>query len=164
MQIQIDSREKARAIKSIVAEFDRQGVKHFVSKLFVGDYMSFDNPRLIVDRKQNLTELCGNVCQQHNRFRDEMIRAKEHGIKIIFLCEHGKGIKSLEDIATWSNPRRYKRFYDPKTQGWKMYETKALTGEKLYKILLTIKEKYGCEFLFCDKSQTGRRIIELLRG
>lgn len=45
-----------------------------------------------------------------------------------------------------------------------MYETKALTGEKLYKILLTIKEKYGCEFLFCDKSQTGRRIIELLRG
>lgn len=104
MQIQIDSREKARAIKSIVAEFDRQGVKHFVSKLFVGDYMSFDNPRLIVDRKQNLTELCGNVCQQHNRFRDEMIRAKEHGIKIIFLCEHGKGIRSLEDVATWSNP------------------------------------------------------------
>ena len=37
MNIQIDSREKARAIQKIVAEFDRQGVDHFVSKLYVGD-------------------------------------------------------------------------------------------------------------------------------
>ena len=33
MIIQIDSREKARAIKKIVAEFDSQGIKHPVSKL-----------------------------------------------------------------------------------------------------------------------------------
>ena len=59
MNIQIDSREKARAIRKIVAEFDRQGVDHFVSKLYVGDYMNYDNPRLIIDRKQDLTELCG---------------------------------------------------------------------------------------------------------
>lgn len=83
MNIQIDSREKARAIQKIMAEFDRQGVDHFVSKLYVGDYMNFDNPRLIIDRKQNLTELCSNVCQGHNRFRDEMLRAQEHGIRMI---------------------------------------------------------------------------------
>ena len=56
MIIQIDSREKARAIKNIVAEFDRQGITHPVSKLMVGDYMNYDNPRLIIDRKQNLSE------------------------------------------------------------------------------------------------------------
>ena len=55
MIIQIDSREKARAITKIVAEFDRQNITHPVSKLMVGDYMNYDNPRLIIDRKQNLS-------------------------------------------------------------------------------------------------------------
>ena len=55
MIIQIDSREKAKAIQKIIEEFDRQGIKHPVSKLMVGDYMNYDNPRVIVDRKQNLT-------------------------------------------------------------------------------------------------------------
>lgn len=73
MIIQIDSREKAKAIQKIVAEFDRMGIKHPVSKLMVGDYMNYDNPRLIVDRKQNLTELCSNVCQDHERFRRELL-------------------------------------------------------------------------------------------
>ena len=68
--IQIDSREKARAIVKILHSFDSVGVKHFVSKLPVGDYMNFDSPRLIIDRKQNLLELCGNVCQQHKRFTE----------------------------------------------------------------------------------------------
>lgn len=97
MTIQIDSREKAKAIKKIIATFDSEKVDYFISKLYVGDYMNFDNPRLIVDRKQNLSELCGNVCQQHKRFRDEIIRANEHGIKLIFLCEHGNGIHDILD-------------------------------------------------------------------
>ena len=62
MDIQIDSREKAKAIRKILKTFDDKGINHYTSKLFVGDYMSLDNPRLIIDRKQNLQELCGNVC------------------------------------------------------------------------------------------------------
>ena len=85
MIIQIDSREKAKAIQKIIAEFDRQGIKHPVSKLMVGDYMNYDNPRLIVDRKQNLTELCSNVCQDHDRFRRELMLAQENGIQLIVL-------------------------------------------------------------------------------
>ena len=75
MDIQIDTREKQRAIRKIIKTFDENGVKHFSSKLLVGDYMSLDNPRLIIDRKQNLQELCGNVCQQHERFKKELIKA-----------------------------------------------------------------------------------------
>ena len=44
LTIQIDTREKARAIKKIVAEFEKQGVKHFSSKLYVRDYMSLTIP------------------------------------------------------------------------------------------------------------------------
>jgi len=102
MTIQTDSREKARAIIKILAEFDKQGIQHFVSKLPVGDYMSFDNPRLIIDRKQNLQEVCGNVCQQHKRFTDELKRANTLGIKLIILCEHGPNIKTLADVESWA--------------------------------------------------------------
>ena len=162
MVIQIDSREKARAITSIIKEFDSRGILHPISKLFVGDYMNYDNPRLVVDRKQNLIELCSNVCQDHERFRREIIRANENGIKIVFLCEHGDGIECLEDVIFWDNPRRIKR---KKVGGvWRTYETKATTGKTLYNILTTIKDKYGVEFLFCDKAETGRRIVEILGG
>lgn len=40
MDIQIDTREKQRAIRKIIKTFDDNGVKHFSSKLLVGDYMS----------------------------------------------------------------------------------------------------------------------------
>ena len=97
--IQIDSREHQKVIDGIKKAFDAAGEKWFVSKLYVGDYMNYDNPRLVIDRKQNLSELCGNVCQQHERFRAEIIRANEAGIKLVFLCEHGKGIEKLDDLA-----------------------------------------------------------------
>lgn len=146
--IQIDSREKDRAIKKIVEEFDRQGVKHPVSKLMVGDYMNYDNPRLIVDRKQNLSEVCCNICQGHERFRRELTRAQENEIRLVILVEHGRGIRCLEDVIWWNNPRG----------------GKAMQGEVLYKVMKTQERKYGTKYLFCDKRQTGRRIIEILSG
>lgn len=163
MVIQIDSREKERAIKAIVAEFERRGIRHPVSKLLVGDYMNYDNPRLIIDRKQNLTELCSNVCQGHDRFRRELLRAQDNEIRLIFLVEHGKGIKKLQDVIWWNNPRSAKRIQRDDGK-WINVETRAMQGEVLYKILRTLEQKYGCQFVFCEKKDTGKRIIELLGG
>ena len=163
MVIQIDSREKARAITKIVEEFDRRGIRHPVSKLMVGDYMNYDNPRLIIDRKQNLSELCSNVCQQHERFRAELVRAQENEIQLVILCEHGKGVKSLEDVIWWDNPRSVKRIKGADGR-WRNVETKAMQGDVLYKILCTMQRKYGVRFLFCDKKETGRRIVEILEA
>lgn len=147
MVIQIDTREKARAIRQIIRTFDAKGVRHYTSKLFVGDYMALDNPRVIVDRKQNLLEVCNNVCQDHERFRSELKRAADCGIKLIILVEHGEGIASLEDVIFWQNPRLAK-------------SPKAISGERLYKTMRTIERKYGCKFAFCDKKDTG---VEILR-
>lgn len=147
--IQIDTREHAGQVERIESQFDSLGVKHFRSKLYVGDYQSLDNPRLVVDRKKDLQELCGNVCQQHERFRAELIRAQEAGIQLIILCEHGGSIKSLEDVYFWENPRR-------------RTSPGAISGQRLFKVLSTMKEKYGVRFEFCDKRQTGRRIVEIL--
>ena len=52
----------------------------------VGDYMNYDNPRLIIDRKQNLSELCNNVCQDHDRFRKELRFAQDNDIQLVILC------------------------------------------------------------------------------
>ena len=160
MLIFIDSREKQRAIRNIVNEFQEQGVKFVTNKLYVGDYQSAENPRIVVDRKQNLNEICQNVCQDHDRFRRELTRAQDAGIKIIILIEHGKDITCLEDIIFWENPRGTVR---KKVNGkWQTIKTKATTGETLYKILTTLQEKYGCEFQFCTKEETGKRILEIL--
>ncbi len=149
MTVQIDSREHAKERQRIEEQFDKMGVKHFTSKLYVADYMSLDNPRHVVDRKKDLQELCGNVCQQHERFRAELVRAQEAGIHITILCEHGGAIKSLEDVFFWENPRLKK-------------SPKAMTGERLYRVLVTISRKYGVDFQFCDKRNTGKRIVEIL--
>jgi hypothetical protein len=181
LTVQIDSREKSRAIQKIIQEFDKQGVKHYISKLWTGDYMSLDNPRLIIDRKQNLSEFCANVCQNHIRFRNELIRAQENGIKLIILIEHSNRISSIDDVEVWENPRRKvrKRVWvedDLKTDecgeeywvaahwGFEEIETKAMTGKTLASVMRTQERKYGCEFHFCDKLHTGKKIIELLGG
>ncbi|MGN0505427.1 MAG: ERCC4 domain-containing protein [Lachnospiraceae bacterium] len=149
MTVQIDTREKQKAIKKILAAFDAAGVKHISSKLYVGDYMSMDAPRYVIDRKQNLFELCSNVCQQHRRFTAELIRAKEAGIHITILCEHGGNIRSLEDVAAWQNPRL-------------STSPLAVSGERLHKILSTMAKTYDFDLCFCNKAETGHRIVTLL--
>ena len=148
MLIQIDSREHKWELARVQRQLSSLGVKTIISKLYVGDYQSWDNPRLVVDRKKDLQELVGNVTQQHERFRAELVRAKDAGIQLVVLIEDGE-IETLEDVYFWENPRR-------KTS------PKATTGKSLYRSLCTIRDKYGVRFEFCDKQDTGRRIREIL--
>jgi len=166
MQVQIDTREKKAEVQRIEAQFDALGVQHYRSKCYVGDYMNLDNPRLVIDRKKDLQELCGNVTQQHERFKRELQRAQEQGIKIIILCEHGGDISTLEDVYFWVNPRRKDYRWitvDGKPRKVKVKpQQMAISGQQLYKSLRTIQERYEVRFCFCDKSETGKKIVELL--
>lgn len=147
----VDTREKPQAIQKILAEFERQNVKVIRSKLWVGDYQRLDNPMLTIDRKANLAELCNNVVQDHKRFRAELQRAQENGVKVIVLVEHSKNIRTLEDVIHWVNPRL-------------RVSPLAVSGERLYRILSTMSKTYNVDFEFCTKDETGARIIELLKG
>lgn len=166
MQIQIDSREKKSELKRIMSQFDKIGVNYFVSKLYVGDYMHLDNAHLVVDRKKDLQELCGNVCQQHERFKRELIRAIEAGIQIVILVEHGPDIKTLEDVYFWQNPRKHEiRWRYNKQTGQKekyFISPQAVDGKQLYRSLCTIQDRYGVRFEFCEKTETGKKIVEIL--
>lgn len=152
MIIQIDSREKARAIEKILREFDKQGVKHISSKLYAGDYIDMEHPLLIIDRKQNIREIASNVTSEHKRFKAELEKVKEIGAKMIILIEEdtidGKPIESLEDIMLW----------EPKPgQG-------TVSGMRVYKILANWVRVYPLEVQFCNRRYTGKRIIEILGG
>lgn len=149
MIIQIDTREKARAIQQIKAEFAKQNIETITSKLWVGDYARIDNMTTVIDRKQNLSELAGNIVEK--RFHSEIQRAHEKGIKIIFLVEHGRFVKDLIDVLFWDNPRLKE-------------SPRCISGEHLYKSMNTLSDRYGVEWQFCTKSETGKRIIEILKG
>lgn len=167
MILQVDTREHASEWNRIQKQFDKLGIQYVRSKLYVGDYMSLDNARLVVDRKKDLQELCGNVCQQHERFKRELIRAMEAGIQIVFLVEHGPDIRSLEDVYFWQNPRKHEirwRYNKQTGQREKYFVSpKAVDGVQLYKSLSTIQDRYGAKFAFCAKNETGARIMEILK-
>lgn len=150
MNLIMDTRERKEATVLILKEFERQNVTVIRSKLWVGDYQLLENPMLTIDRKKSLQELCQNVVQDHKRFTAELQRAKDVGVHVIILVEHSKNIKSLEDVRHWVNPRL-------------KVSPLAVSGERLYKILLAISKKYNVDFQFCTKQETGKRIIELLK-
>lgn len=104
--------------------------------------------KVSVDTKQNLDELSRNLLNRsdHSRFWKEIRRAKERNIHLIILCEHSANIKSIPDVGKWTS-------YYSKISG-------RAVMEEMYRAHIS----YGVDFLFCSKSETGKRIIELLGG
>lgn len=101
MKIIIDSREHEGKNEHVLQYFRDNGIEYINKERYgsialkVGDYMSDENKNLSIDRKQSMIELVGNICQQHDRFQREMLRAKELGIKLVILIEHGRGRKNF---------------------------------------------------------------------
>ena len=151
MVIIVDTREKPRAIVKILAEFDRQGVKYVRRALNFADYFNPEKPGVIIDRKQNLLEVTSNVVQERARFLREVERCGRAGCHLIVLIEHSPRIRKLEDVIAWKNPRL-------------KVSPLAVSGERLFRIMKAMEIKYGIEWQFCGKAQTGKRIIEILRS
>ena len=145
----VDTREKIRAIRMILEEFDRQGVEYVRRKLDFADYYNPEKPGIVIDRKQNLQEIAFNVVQGKARFVREIERCNRAGCHMIVLIEHSSKIKTLTDVIQWKNPRLKE-------------SPLAVSGERLFKILKAMEGYYQIEFRFCDKRHTGKRILELL--
>ena len=147
MVLQVDSREQK--FDHVTNYFDSQGIKWVKSKCVVGDYVNLENPMVVVDRKKDLQEVCGNVTKQHDRFVRELELAKELGYKMIVLVEE-PNINTLSQVCSWYNWRRKKN-------------PKAINGRTLYKIMLTMSQRYEFEWQFTTKSKCGEKIVELLK-
>lgn len=165
--------EITEEVQSVI---DRRG-----DKLKKMDFMGV--VKVSVDTKKDLQEIVGNIHgKAHARFRDECILAQQNGIKLYILIEHGGNIASLDSVKDWKNPRQFiyerevrKKWNIPKDKDFQteLAELKShgakivrgpTTGEELYKAMITMQEKYECEFMFCSKEQSGQRIIEIMGG
>ena len=144
--IVVDSREKKN--QHILDYFTTYNIPYVIKKIDIADYMVDGIGNNVVDRKQNLDELATNLTNpmDKGRFWREVRRAHASGIKMIVLCEHGKGVKSIPDVVGWSSK------YSP-VNG-------RILQEKIYQCHIS----YGVEFLFCRKSETAAKIIELLEA
>lgn len=150
----IDSREKPRALKKILAQFDEVGIKYETSKLLFGDYMDYSRPNLVIDRKQNIAELAKNCTIEHERFRAELERAKAAGAQLVVLVEQNRykdrdrwiTVKDIGDLMLWSSP----------------YTT--IRGEKVFRVLSSWINKYNLSVKFCDKRVTGKEILKIIYG
>lgn len=151
MRIVVDTREKPRAIVRIMKTFEEEGIEVVRRALPFGDYCDPDRPGIVIDRKQNLLEVAWNVVQDRARFLREVERANRAGSRLIILVEHSNRIRTLDDVIRWNNPRL-------------KVSPLAVDGPRLFRIMHAMGNKYGFEWVFCDKMHTGRRIIELLGG
>ena len=148
----IDTREKPQAIRRIVEYFNEHGIEYMRSKLIVGDYMVFSNPLIIIDRKQDVAELCKNCTSDHVRFKAELETARNLGVSMVVLVEqdryYDRGklvmLRDISDLMLWSDPYT------------------SIRGEQLYRILSSWTNKYDLRVEFCRKTDTGRRIMEIL--
>jgi len=148
-------------VLDVIARKQKRGTE--VKKMdFLGTY------DVTVDTKKDMQEIIGNICgPQHARFRDECILAKNNGIRLYVLIENNDGVKSIEDLEEWENPRLHmqKWFITPSGQRRKVLKyPDATKGTTLAKAMRTMAEKYGVEFQFCQPEESGAKILELLNS
>ncbi len=163
-RIQIDTRQQVGKHTNIDSWFDSHGIEYFYQKLDFGDYAEVDNGgNIVVDSKQDMQEVAGNVGHDHARFVRECDRAAEAGYRLYILVEEHPEYADRDLLARWvSGVCRRCRKCDPLESKCVARRFKPLNGPTLRKIIDRIEYDHGARFLFCDKRDTARVICELL--
>ena len=135
LTILCDTREQDRHVSEW---FDKNKVPCITRKLDTGDYsaqlgdLSMER-EIVVERKRNLDEICGNFTVDRERFEREFMRAKAYGTKVVLIVEN----------ATWSDI--FLGNYRSKVS------TKSLMGS-----LLSWMVRFNITVLFCKPEETAR--------
>ena len=162
-----DTRDRIGKHNNVDTGLTSLGHKIVRTKLYVGDIALLNDQTTCIDLKSGLNEVYGNIIQQHDRFVRECRRAQEANIRLIILCQE-PGIGTVQDVAAWNNPRvvKWQKLRDAHRNGKRMKEPLSpyppVSSERLSKAMQTISDRYGVEWRFCDKSETAKKICELL--
>ncbi len=142
MQIIVDTRQK-QGKHDLKHDYMVNADHELVfKKLDVGDYM-MDGGVISVDTKQDMLELCNNLFHDFERFRNELMRARNHGIKMFVLIEDDD-VESLADVRHWKS------------------EHTKVRGQSLEKRILHMQNRFGAKFLFCKKVEAGQVVVDIL--
>ena len=147
MTIIEDTRQKSGMHELKHQHFEEMGVELVRNMLPFGDYAL--PPSISVDTKADMAEIASNIGSDHKRFKRECIAARDAGCQLIILVENTDGIACVNDVHKWVNPEL-------------IYRSRAITGDRLQKAMLTMSERYGVRFEFCRPEESAKRIMELL--
>lgn len=117
-------------------------------KLPFGDYMA--SPPVVVDTKQDLEEITGNLCgsvKERERVIKEEKMAQEMDSKLIFLIEQ-EGITKPSDLIGLTI---------------QLASHKKVEGEQLMQAMAVHEHKFGSEFVFCSPSEAGDIVKKILK-
>lgn len=156
-----DTRQQIGKHDNIHEWMQAHGVQLRRTKMLCGDYTLPLNQSICIDTKYGLQEVYGDLIgSDHDRFCRELDAARECGIKLVILVEE-KGIKTLDDVREWKNPRR-RQYYStpPKLRPCRP----PVPSWQLQKVMETVAERHGCIWKFCAKADTARRIVDILTG
>ena len=161
-----DTRQKPKKWDWLKEEFKNRGYKIKDDKpMTYGDYCMPPNLAVLVDTKYCIQEIVGNVTQDHERFKREVVGAKEMGATLYVLIVNEENIRTIEDLKHWENPRikQWAILRNRAIRTGKPYRKQPPTsGKRLAEILNTMQERYGVIFDFCSKKECADRIIEIL--
>ena len=130
-----DTREQDQHVAEY---FKKQKIPTITRKLDIGDYScqlgdaTFEKD-IVVERKRNLDEICGNFTVERERFEREFLRAKAYGTKVVLIIEN----------ATWTDI--FLGNYRSKTN------PKSLFGS-----LLSWMVRFNITVTFCKPDETAR--------
>ena len=141
MSIICDTRERQQHIKNY---FDKKKVPTIVRKLDIGDYsaqigdMTLEHD-VVIERKHDLTELCGNLSTSRERFEREFLRAKANHTKVFLIVENA----SFEDIY----------LHNYRSQ---------LTPKSLMASLMSWQVRFNITIIFCSSEYSPRLIHQII--
>ena len=150
MVLDEDTRQQAGKHRNIHAYCERHGIEIIRQGLNVGDYQIAGKGNITGDTKYGVPELAMDLFQDHERFRDECLRAQRCGIQLIVLVEE---LLPGGRLDNWRSPI-----------GWDGLPMHKFRPDVLRKVMLTMQEEYGVRFRFCHPNGTGRALIEYLEG
>ena len=169
MTIYEDTRQKIGEHQNIAEYCRKHGIIVRRTKLEIGDYIS--PAPVAVDTKQGMGEVYTNLVQQHDRFRRECIKAQEDGTVLVILIENNEGLRCLDDVERWDNPRVYDYYHKyayalaANKQGKNLkVPAPPISNKRLIKMMETMTERYGVRWEFCSYEETGAKVVEILSG
>lgn len=107
-----------------------------VEKLDYGDYAIKDYDRIvIIERKQNVVELCGNIGKYRERFESELQRMVDANVLRKYIV--------IEDY--WSSVVKKQRY-------------SRMHPNSIFESIIALQVKYDIPFLFCGTHEMSQRV------
>ena len=137
--------------------WESNGIPTVRSKVPFGDYCLA--PARSVDTKRSIYELAQDIDQEHDRFRRELIAARDAECELTILVENDEGVRSIPDLAEWSEPTWHLEMRK-KMSGNK--KARRIEGSRLAKACATMEYRYGARFEFCGAEDAAEAIVAIL--